>query len=102
MYQIFAPDYQVFMATSGPQALAFCKENPPDLILLDVVMPEMDGPTLLVELRKRQPDIKFIFVSGYPDDAFKNNIDPDAEFTFLPKPYSLAQLAAKVKEQLSR
>ena len=42
-----------------------------DIVVSDVVMPEMDGPTLLKELRKRKPDIKIIFVSGYPDDAFR-------------------------------
>jgi two-component system cell cycle sensor histidine kinase/response regulator CckA len=68
----------------------------------DVIMPEMDGPTLLKELRKTNPKLKFIFVSGYPDDAFKNNLDPNSEYAFLPKPYSLAQIAAVVKEQLAR
>ena len=67
----------------------------------DVIMPEMDGPTLMKELRKIDPKLKFIFVSGYPDDAFKNNLDPEADFTFLPKPYNLAQLAAQVKEQIA-
>ena len=51
-------------------------------------------------MRKIDPGLKFIFVSGYPDDAFKHNLDPEADFTFLPKPYNLAQLAAQVKEQL--
>ena len=41
-----------------------------DLVVSDVVMPEMDGPTLLKELRKRNPDLKIIFVSGYAEDAF--------------------------------
>ena len=44
LYQIFHADHEVFMATGGEQALAFCRNNPPpDLVLLDVVMPEMDG-----------------------------------------------------------
>ena len=38
-------------------------------------MPEMDGPTLLMELRKRNPDLKVIFVSGYAEDAFEKNLD---------------------------
>ncbi|MBS0243054.1 MAG: response regulator, partial [Proteobacteria bacterium] len=66
------------------------------------VMPEMDGPTMLTEMRKTRPDLKVIFVSGYPDDRFKNVLDPDAHFAFLPKPFSLPQLAAKVKEELAR
>jgi len=41
-----------------------------DLVVSDVMMPEMDGPTMFKELRKRHPDIKIIFVSGYAEDAF--------------------------------
>jgi two-component system cell cycle sensor histidine kinase/response regulator CckA len=77
-------------------------DNRVDLVVSDVIMPEMDGPTLLKELRKVRPELKFIFVSGYPDEAFKNNLDPEVEFVFLPKPYSLAQIAAKVKEVIGR
>ena len=71
-----------------------------DIIVSDVVMPEMDGPTLLRELRKTKPDIKVIFVSGYPHEAFENSLDQDSKFAFLAKPFSLPQLAAKVKEEL--
>jgi two-component system cell cycle sensor histidine kinase/response regulator CckA len=60
----------------------------------------MDGPTLLRELRKLQPDIKFIFVSGYAEDAFAKNLPEDAKFDFLPKPFSLKQLATVVKDML--
>ena len=77
-------------------------DKPVDLVVSDVIMPEMDGPTLLKELRRTKPDLKFIFMSGYPDDAFKNTLDPDTEFAFLQKPFSLVQLATKVKEQISR
>jgi len=66
----------------------------------DVVMPEMDGPTLLTELRKSYPDMKFIFVSGYAEDAFARNLPADAKFGFLPKPFSLKQLAVVVRETL--
>ena len=71
-----------------------------DIVVSDVIMPEMDGPTLLKELRKTRPGLKFIFVSGYPDDAFKKSLDEDEAYSFLPKPFTLSQLAAKVKEQL--
>ena len=54
----------------------------------------------LKELRKTNPDLKFIFVSGYPDDAFKRSLDENESYAFLPKPFTLPQLAAKVKEQL--
>ena len=73
-----------------------------DIIVSDVIMPEMDGPTMFKELRKTHPDLKIIFVSGYPDDAFKNGLGENDTFAFLPKPFTLSQLAAKVKEELGR
>jgi two-component system, cell cycle sensor histidine kinase and response regulator CckA len=53
-------------------------------------------------LRKTNPKLKFIFVSGYPDDAFKKSLGDGEDYAFLPKPFTLPQLAAKVKEQLGR
>ncbi len=94
--------YTVHEAGSGVEALEIFEEleGKIDIVVSDVVMPEMDGPTLLGELRKRQPDIKFIFVSGYAEDAFAKNLPADAQFGFLPKPFSLKQLAATVKDVL--
>ena len=96
--------YEVLQAASGVEALEViaATDKPIDLVVSDVIMPEMDGPTLLKELRRTRPDLKFIFMSGYPDDAFKNTLDADTEFAFLQKPFSLVQLASKVKEQISR
>jgi two-component system cell cycle sensor histidine kinase/response regulator CckA len=96
--------YEVHEAINGVEALEIMEDygDEIDLIVSDVVMPEMDGPTLLTEVRKEHPDIKFIFVSGYAEEAFAKNL-PEAErgrFGFLPKPYSLKQLATTVKEKL--
>jgi two-component system cell cycle sensor histidine kinase/response regulator CckA len=95
--------YKVLEAGSGVEALEVMDKNKGkiDIVVSDVVMPEMDGPTLLKELRKKNPNLKIIFVSGYPNDAFKASIG-DEDFAFLPKPFSLPQLAAKVKEELAR
>jgi len=94
--------YTVHEASSGVEALEVFEQlgGKVDIVVSDVVMPEMDGPTLLGELRKRQPDIKFVFVSGYAEDAFARNLPEDAQFGFLPKPFSLKQLATVVKEVL--
>ncbi|MER8422640.1 cell cycle histidine kinase CckA [Mesorhizobium sp. M1403] len=94
--------YTVHEASSGVEALEVYEAlgGKVDIVVSDVVMPEMDGPTLLGELRKRQPDIKFIFVSGYAEDAFAKNLPADAHFGFLPKPFSLKQLATIVKDML--
>jgi two-component system cell cycle sensor histidine kinase/response regulator CckA len=96
--------YEVIEATSGVEALEKFEEvgGQIDLVVSDVVMPEMDGPSMLKELRKQAPDIKIVFMSGYPDDAFKRNLDPNETFAFLAKPFTLPQLAAKVKEELER
>jgi len=71
-----------------------------DLVVSDVVMPEMDGPSLLRELRKTRPGLKIIFVSGYAEDAFARNLPGGESFSFLPKPFSLKQLATAVKDAL--
>ncbi|MDN2581307.1 cell cycle histidine kinase CckA [Aquibium sp. ELW1220] len=94
--------YTVHEASSGVEALEIFDEldGAIDIVVSDVVMPEMDGPTLLGELRKRQSDVKFVFVSGYAEDAFARNLPADAKFGFLPKPFSLKQLATVVKDML--
>jgi len=97
-----ARGYVVHEAENGVIALEILQEldGAIDIVVSDVVMPEMDGPTLLKELRKEYPDMKFIFVSGYAEDAFAKNLPEDAKFGFLPKPFSLKQLAVAVKEML--
>ncbi|SFO66632.1 two-component system, cell cycle sensor histidine kinase and response regulator CckA [Cohaesibacter marisflavi] len=94
--------YQVYEAGSGAEALELIHEidEPIDLVVSDVVMPEMDGPTMLGELRKIRPELKVIFMSGYAEEAFRKNLPDNEEFGFLPKPFSLKQLATKIKEML--
>ena len=95
--------YQVLEAADGVEALEIMEANEGtvDIVVSDVVMPEMDGPTLFKELRRRNPTIKVIFVSGYPNEAFRESLGSD-DFAFLPKPFSLPQLAQKVKEELAK
>jgi len=94
--------YTVLVADSGESALKVIEEHDGDLdlVISDVVMPEMDGPTLLQELRKRNITTRIIFISGYAEDAFKKNLKADEKFAFLPKPFSLKQLAETVKSVL--
>ena len=96
--------YDVLQAESGEAALALVEEHdgPIDLIVSDVVMPNMDGPTLIRELAGKLPGVKIIFVSGYAEDAFAKSLDPDQEFHFLPKPFSLKQLASAVKDVMGK
>lgn len=94
--------YVVHEASSGIEALELFREQGDDIdiIVSDVVMPEMDGPTLLGEVRKLRPDVKFVFVSGYAEDAFARNLPAEEQFGFLPKPFTLKQLATVVRETL--
>ena len=93
--------YTVLEAESGERALELVDQGGRiDLVLSDVVMPVMDGPTLLKELRKRGVATKVVFISGYAEDAFARNLEGQADFAFLPKPFSLKQLAEAVKEAM--
>jgi two-component system cell cycle sensor histidine kinase/response regulator CckA len=92
--------YNVLEARSGDAALEMMNAHKGeiDLLITDVVMPRMDGPTLIREVRIQRPDMKVIFISGYAEDSFRRKLDENADIHFLPKPFSLKQLAGKVKE----
>jgi two-component system cell cycle sensor histidine kinase/response regulator CckA len=93
--------YTVLEAGNGLEAIeTFNKHGHVDLVVSDVVMPEMDGPTLLKELRLRDPEIKIIFVSGYAEEAFSKNLPSQEQYAFLAKPFTLKQLVAEVKKTL--
>jgi two-component system, cell cycle sensor histidine kinase and response regulator CckA len=95
--------YRVVEARSGEAALDIIAAGTEriDLLITDVVMPRMDGPGLIREVRQTHPDMKIIFISGYTEDSFRKRLDSDADIHFLPKPFSLKQLAAKVKEVMN-
>jgi two-component system cell cycle sensor histidine kinase/response regulator CckA len=95
--------YTVLEAGNGVEAIDVLegRAGQVDLVVSDVVMPEMDGPTLLKELRQRNPDLKIIFVSGYAEDAFEKNLPERGQFAFLAKPFTLKQLVAAVKETMA-
>jgi two-component system, cell cycle sensor histidine kinase and response regulator CckA len=67
--------YTVIEAASGEQALALPPEqlDRVELLISDVVMPNLDGPTLAAQLRSRRPDLKILFISGYAEDSLRNN-----------------------------
>jgi two-component system cell cycle sensor histidine kinase/response regulator CckA len=94
--------YKVLAASHGGEALEVMNEHggEVDLVISDVVMPEMDGPTMMKHLRKERPELKIIFMSGYAEEAFRNNLDADEKFGFLPKPFTLKKLVTAVKEAL--
>jgi two-component system, cell cycle sensor histidine kinase and response regulator CckA len=95
--------YTVLEASNGVEALEVLerRNGEIDLVVSDVVMPEMDGPTLLKEMRVKNPGLKMIFVSGYAEEAFQKNLPPEGQFSFLAKPFTLKQLVAAVKETMT-
>jgi two-component system cell cycle sensor histidine kinase/response regulator CckA len=92
--------YKVIEAESGEAALEVIHSTAEkiDLLITDVVMPHLDGPGLARKVREISSDIKVIFMSGYAEDAFRQRLGSDSDIAFLSKPFSLKQLAAKVKE----
>ena len=93
--------YTVYEADSGVSALQLMEETDAhlDLLISDVMMPQMDGPTLVKKIRETDKNLKVIFISGYAEDALDDNI-MDKDFNFLAKPFNLKQLAEQVKEVL--
>ncbi|WP_417317928.1 response regulator [Emcibacter sp.] len=93
--------YKIYEANSGDKALKIVNEleGDLDLIISDVVMPQMDGPTMVKKVKEKYPTLKVIFISGYAEDAFDKNLGEE-DFNFLPKPFSLKQLAEQVKDVL--
>ena len=92
--------YRVLEADNGESALDVVNSCgvPIDLIISDVVMPGMDGYTLVRLIREEHPAVRVILISGYAEDAIPQEIGRDTTVHFLPKPFSLKQLAGKVKE----
>jgi len=95
--------YQVLEAAGGEEALEIVRNQAQTIALLitDVVMPGMDGPTLVRAVRRLRPEMQIMFMSGYAEEAFRRNEEKAENLHFLPKPFGLKQLAAKVKDVLS-
>jgi two-component system cell cycle sensor histidine kinase/response regulator CckA len=96
--------YTVLQAANGMEAIEAFDGHAGkiDLVVSDVVMPEMDGPTLLTQLRRRDTDVKIVFVSGYAEEAFEKHLPEGEKYSFLAKPFTLKQLVAAVKEAAGR
>jgi two-component system cell cycle sensor histidine kinase/response regulator CckA len=94
--------YKVQEARTGEGALDILEDhiNEIDLLVTDMVMPGMDGATLARLVRQERPGLPVILISGYSEEAARGELTESVDFHFLPKPFSLTQLAAKVKEVL--
>jgi len=97
--------YQVLTATNGEEALEVLDANDKegskiDLLITDVVMPTMDGPTLVGHARARFPDLPILFMSGYAEEQLRQSISID-HVAFLPKPFSVQQLGEAARDALA-
>src|SRR3546814_9333132 len=85
--------YKVLTATDGEEALVvLARGESIDLMISAVVMPNMDGPTMVRRARKSYPDLQVLFMSGYADETLRYSIDI-ANVSFLLKPFSVTQLS---------
>jgi two-component system cell cycle sensor histidine kinase/response regulator CckA len=93
--------YTVLTAEHGEAALELLAAGErPDLLISDVVMPTMDGPTMVRHARERYPDLPILFMSGYAEEQLRKSIDLD-NVAFLPKPFSVQQLAEAARDVLA-
>ena len=95
--------YDVMEACDGEEAYEILEDETEgfDLVISDVVMPGLDGPGLLEKARHLLEDTRIVFISGYAAEQFSDTLSKEQEISFLPKPFTLTQLAEKVKEELS-
>jgi two-component system cell cycle sensor histidine kinase/response regulator CckA len=95
--------YTVLQAANGVEAIEVFDQYPGkiDLVVSDVMMPEMDGRTLLTKLRRRDANVKIVLVSGYAEEAFEKHLPDTEKFSFLAKPFTLKQLIAEVKKEMT-
>ncbi|MEG3165604.1 response regulator [Sphingomonas sp. PB2P19] len=93
--------YSVLTAENGEIGLQVLEKNGrPDLLISDVVMPTMDGPTMVRRAREKYPDLPVLFMSGYAEEQLRRSIDLD-NVAFLPKPFSVQQLAEAARDVLA-
>ena len=97
-----ARGYEVIEACDGEEALALAEEHAGtiDLMISDVIMPGIDGPTLLKKARGFLGSAPVMFISGYAEAEFSDLLEDEPDVTFLPKPIDIKTLAERVKQQL--
>jgi signal transduction histidine kinase/CheY-like chemotaxis protein len=94
--------YTVVQASDGKEALQHLQLQPRvDVMFTDIVMPDMTGRELVDQARKSRPDLKVLYTTGYTRNAVVHNGVLDRDVAFLPKPFTLEQLAAKIHDVLA-
>ena len=100
------PGAGIDSAENGQTALEMIAQaqqqnRPYHLLMLDWVMPGMDGPALLREARPWLTNTRVMFISGYAERDLAKTLEDDRAISFLPKPFTLKQLAERVKQELA-
>jgi CheY-like chemotaxis protein len=95
--------YQVLAASGPAEAIRIVAEHPGkiDLLMTDVVMPEMNGRDLALRLLSSKAGLKCLFMSGYTSNVIAHHGVLDKDVHFLPKPFSLKDLSEKIREVLA-
>lgn len=103
LHELFRDDYQLFVATSGPRALEICRDHAPDLVLLDGVMPGMDGYEVCARLKGQAStrDIPIIFLTAQSDPAEETRALELGAVDFIVKPVNPAVVRARVKTHIT-
>jgi len=94
--------YRTLAAVNGSEAVRILSENLDaiDLVVLDLVMPELGGPETWERMRALRPDLRVLFMSGYADPRCRDRLPPDAEV--LEKPFRAQELLRRISEALER
>lgn len=96
--------YQVLLADGGWNAIEAFSSAPqrPNLLVTDVIMPDLTGPVLAARLRKLLPDLRVLFISGFHDTELVQRFVSEQGFALLPKPFTPEGLLRTVRESLER
>lgn len=102
LYQVFSADHQVYMATNGKQAVEVCLKQQPDLILLDIEMPDITGYEVCAQLKAmpETKDIPIIFVTSHSDEETETRCFNEGAVDFICKPINRNTVKARVSTQL--
>ena len=93
--------YRVLVAAGGWEAIReFESGGPVELLLTDVIMPDLTGPVLAERLRSKKPDLRVLFISGFHDADLVQRFVTRRGFTLLPKPFTVEALLRVVREAL--
>ncbi len=100
--RILGSDFQVDTATNGPDALRRVEERPYDLVILDIMMPEMDGIEVLQRIKEAHPDIDVVMITGLAEINIAVRAMKLGAFDYLPKPFEPDQLKLVLERALER